>query len=52
MIISTVQNTRNNSQKSRTWVKPINANKNGQKQPDVECSYQMLQKQAMMAYQK
>ena len=48
MIISSVQNTRNNNQKNNAWVRPVVSGKNDHKRASEECSYQMLQKQAMM----
>jgi len=52
MTVSAIQKNRNDRQKNNHWVKPVGSDKNSNKTNAAECSYQLLQQQAIMAYQR
>jgi len=52
MIVSAIQNGHNSKSKNNNFVKPINANKNENKNSDAASQYQLLLQQAMMVYRR
>lgn len=52
MIVSAIQNGQNNRSKNNNYVKPVTANKNGNKTTDTANAYQVLLQQAMMVYRR
>lgn len=52
MIVSAIQNGLNNKSKNNNFVKPVTANKNGNKTSDAASQYQLLLQQAMMVYRR
>ena len=51
MTVSAIINGKNNNRKNNQLIRPVQP-KRGTKANAVECSYQLLQQQAMMVYQR
>lgn len=52
MIVSAIVYNQNDKQKNKSYVKPANANKSGNKTTGTVSAYQLLQQQAMAAYRR
>jgi len=52
MTVSAILNGKNNNRKNNQLIRPVQTVKRGSKTDAVECSYQLLQQQAIMVYQR